>query len=345
MGPWFASRGRITPPATIAGPALARRRALLAAWWLLALWTVGAPVSATAQTYPAKPVTLVVPFSPGASNDIIARYVAVRLGERWKQTVIVENRPGAGASIGTGYVAKSKPDGYTLLLVSSTLTTNAATRTDLPFDAVRDLQAVARVATGQMVIVTGPRTLMATAADVVREAKAKSLFYGTSGVGTSTHFAAALVTDIAGIGMEAVHYKGGTEALSDLTSGRIDLYVGTLATVLPSILAKSATAVAITSRTRARSLPDVPTIAEAGLPGAESDQWWGIFAPKGLSSELTTRLNEDIGAVISAPEAADFLSKQSVAAAPMSVEAFEAEVASELARWKALVAKHHLVAQ
>ena len=297
---------------------------------------------AIAQNYPTRTVTLVVPFSPGASNDIFGRYLAAKLSETWKQAVVVENRPGAGSVIGTAHVAKAKPDGLTLLLVSSTLTTNAATRTDLPFEPLKDLQPVGLVALGQMVVVTGSRIPMASLQELVKQAKAQTVFYGTAGVGSSPTFSAELLNDVAGIRMQAVHYKGGTEALLDLSGGRIDVYVGTLTTLLPMITSKTVTAVAVASQTRSGTLPEVPTVAEAGFPGAESDIWWGVFAPAGLPGDVTAKINKDIDATMTMPEARDFLVKHGATPATMSVGQFTSHVASELVRWKDLARKHNI---
>ena len=185
----------------------------------LVLAGVMTPSVSNAQAYPTKNVTLVVPFSPGGSNDVIARYLADALGKLWKQTVLVENRPGGGSAIGAAYVAKSPPDGYRMLFVSSSYTTLSATRTDLPFDPIKDLKPVSMVARGPVAIVTGSRVKMATLADLIRESKSRTIFYGTAGVGSTQHFNAELVNDALGIKMVAVAYPGGTEFSSILREG------------------------------------------------------------------------------------------------------------------------------
>lgn len=303
-----------------------------------------APSIAHAEDYPSKPVTIVIPFTPAGSNDTIGRYLADGLGKLWKQTVVVENRPGAGSAIGAAHVAKARPDGYTLLFVSSTFTTNAATQKSLPFDPVKDLQPVGMGAIGQMVIVTGSRVPMPTLADLVKQAKSQKIFYGTTGVGSSTQFAAELFSDVAGIKMQPVHYKGGTDALVDMAGGRLDVYVGTVTQVLSSVANKTATPIAIVSKSRSKALPNVPTVAEAGAPGAETDLWWGVFVASKTPKDVVAKINNGINAVMTTPESTEFLAKHGAIPEKMSVDEFSKLVSSELARWKGLAKAHNIVA-
>jgi tripartite-type tricarboxylate transporter receptor subunit TctC len=312
--------------------------------FLLLMGVLGAPSFAVAQNYPTKPVTVVIPFTPAGSNDTIGRYLADGLSKIWKQSVVVENRPGAGSAIGSAFVSKAKPDGHTLLFVSGTFTTNAATQTNLPFDPQKDLQPVGMGAIGQLVIVTGTRVPMPTLADVVKQAKAQKIFYGTTGVGSITQFAAELLNDVAGTKMEPVHYKGGTDALIDMAGGRLDLYVGSVTQVLPSVANKTAKPVAIASKTRASALPDVPTVAEAGFPGAETDLWWGVFTSSGTPPEVVAKINEGVNTVMNTPEAAKFLETHGAIPMKMSVEEFKSHVSSELEKWKSLAKKHNITA-
>ena len=206
------------------------------------------PLAANAQQFPSKSVTLVIPFSPGASNDIFGRYLAENLTKLWKQTVLVENRPGAGGALGAANVSKAKPDGYTLLFSSSSYTTNAAVEANMPFDPQKDLKPVGIAAIGQMIVIVGPRLPLSSLADLVKHTKAQKVFYGTSGAGSSSTFTAELLNDVAGMKMETVNYKGGTEALIDLVGGRIDVYVGSVTSVLPTVNAKTAKAIAVASK-------------------------------------------------------------------------------------------------
>lgn len=297
---------------------------------------------ARAQDYPSRPVTLVIPFTPAGSNDTIGRYLAEGLTKLWGQNVVVENKPGAGSAIGTNAVAKSRKDGLTLLFVSGTFTTNAATQSNLPFDPVKDLQPVGMGAIGQMLIVAGHRVPIKSPADLVREAKAQPIFYGTSGVGSSTQFAAELFADVAGIKMEPVHYKGGTDALLDVAGKRVDLYVGTVTQVISSVSAGHSVPVVVQSKVRSKVFPDVPTVSEAGFPGAEADIWWGVFAPSGTPDAIVAKINAGINAVMGTPEAAKFLETNGAVFMPMSVGEFSTHVTTELAKWKRLAEEHNI---
>ena len=296
---------------------------------------------ASAQSFPSKPVTIVIPFSPGASNDIFGRYMAEALGKHWKQSVVVENRAGAGGAIGAAYVAKAKPDGYTLMFSSSSYTINSAVKKGLPFDPIKDLKPVANSMRGQMMVVAGKRVPLPNLQEVVKQAKAQKLFYGGNGASLTT-FAAELFNDVAKVKTEQVNYKGGTEALVDLVGGRIDLYFGTVTSVLPYIQNKQVIPLAITSKTRATALPDVPTIAEAGFPGAETDIWWGVFAPAATPADIVAKISEAVNATMATPEAAEFLAKQSAIPSQSRPDEFAATVVNEIKTWRNLATKNNI---
>lgn len=300
------------------------------------------PAAVVAQDYPNDTVTVVVPFTPGGSNDTVGRYLADGLAAEWGATVVVENKPGAGSAIGSAHVARAEPDGHTLLFVSGTYTTNAATQTNLPFDPVNDLVPVGMGALGQFVVVVGDRVEATDLGGFIEEAKGRKVFYGTTGVGSSTHFGAALLSDVAGIEMEPVHYPGGTDALLDIAGGRLDMYVGSVPQVLPSVEAGTARPLSVISETRATALPDVPTVVEAGLPDAVMDIWWGVFTTAGTPPEVVETINSAINTVMSKPEAAEFLEKQGAAPRPMSVEEYTAFVHSEIAKWTELAEEHDI---
>ncbi|NDA45737.1 MAG: tripartite tricarboxylate transporter substrate binding protein [Alphaproteobacteria bacterium] len=298
---------------------------------------------ALAQQYPNKPITMIIPFSPGASNDIFGRYLADGLSKLWKQTVVVENRAGAGGSIGAVAVVKSRADGYTIMFSSSSYTINSAVQKPLPFDPIKDIKPVAMAMRGQMIAVTGNRIPLPNLAEVVKQAKSQKVFYGANGA-SSTTFAAELFANVAGVKLEGVNYKGGTESMVDMIGGRLDIYFGTVTTVLPSVLNKSVTAVAVTSLTRSPALPDVPTVAEAGFPGAETDIWWGVFVPAGTPADVMAKINEGVNTVVGTPEAKDFLEKQAALPARSTVDDFTKTVVTELAKWKELAEKHNITA-
>lgn len=312
-------------------------RSFFAAAGLLA-----AVCAAPAQTFPDRPLTMVIPFSPAGSNDVVGRYLAENLGKLWKQSVIVENKPGAGAVIGTNYVARAKPDGLTMLFVSATYTTNAVAMKELPFDPAKDLQPVGLGALGQFVMVAGTRVPLPNVGEVIAQAKRQTLFYGTAGLGNSSHFATELFNDVVGIQMEPVHYKGGTEAMTDLSGGRIDIYLGTVTQVLPNVQAKTAFPVAVSSRTRSPAFPDVPTVRELGYPSAEIDFWWGVFVPAATPKPIVEEINRAINQVMNTPESTAFLAKHGAYPGRMSVAEFTKLVADETAKWKAIAAKHKI---
>ena len=310
-------------------------------WLIQALLFVVAlvPSIGSAQDYPSKLVTIVVPFPAGGSNDSIARFLADRLGKLWKQTIIVDNKPGGGSSIGTNNVAKAPPDGYRMVLVSSSYATNAATRTDLPFDSQKDLRPVSMIARGHIAVVTGSRVPMATLADLAREAKSKPIYYGTAGVGSSQHFNAELLNEAMGIKMIGVPYKGGQEALLDLAAGRIDVVVGTLGGLLPYINSGRAKPVAVLSKVRSTTLPNVPTTVEAGYPTALTDNYFAMFVPGGTPDAVVKKINEGIKTVTHTPEGREFLNKMDGEPTELTPEEVSAHVKKEIEYWSSLAKK------
>ena len=310
---------------------------------LLLLGALIAPSMAAAQNFPSQQVTVVIPFPPGGTNDVIGRYVVDRLKDYWKQTVVVENRPGAGSVIGVAYVTKAKPDGYTLLFVSSSFTTNAATqKNNLPFDPIKDLQPVGMVAIGDQFVLAGSRVSLSSLQDLQKQAKAQTVFYATTGVGANPHFAGELLNDILGIRMQAVHYQGGAPAMTDLGGGRVDLYFATATEVQRGI----GTPIAVMSEQRSAALPQVPTVAETGFPNALFGWWGGMFAPPGTPKAVVAKINEDILTVMSSPEAAKFLEQQGFRPpSKMSVDDFTRHVASEIEKWGMLADRHGIRAK
>jgi tripartite-type tricarboxylate transporter receptor subunit TctC len=298
------------------------------------------PSLCSAQDYPAKqPVTIVIPFSPGGSNDAIGRFLAEGLGKLWKQTVIVENRAGAGSLLGTQHVATSPPDGYKLLLVSSSFTTSAATRADQSFDPIKALRPAGMVARGHIAIVTGTRVPMATLADLGREAKSKTIFFATAGVGSSQHFNGELLNEAMGIQMTPIPYRGGNEGLLDLAAGRVDVVVGTLAGLLPSIESGKAKPIAVLSKTRSKALPSVPTTAEAGYPAAVTENYWAIFLPAGTPAAVVNKIHQGIKTVTHTPEGRQFLAKLDGEPTDMSPEEVADYTKKEVDYWAKLAKK------
>lgn len=301
------------------------------------LATMLVPLAASASDYPSDSVTMVIPFSAGGSNDGIGRYLASELSTHWGETVVVENRPGGGAAVGASYVSRAEPDGHTMLLVSGTLTVTAATRKNLPFDPINDLQPVAMAARGDMVFVSGSRVPMNSLHDLVREANSDTIFYGTTGVGSLTHLTAELFSTVAGIKMEPVHYSGGTDALVDIAGGRLDLYAGSTTQVMSTVENDMATPLAVLSNERAIIMPEVSTAREQGFDNADVDLWWGVFVPADTPADVVNQLNADIQTVFGTDKAKKFLATQGTVPFEMSVEEFSAHYQSEIVKWKNLV--------
>jgi tripartite-type tricarboxylate transporter receptor subunit TctC len=293
---------------------------------------------ARAQDFPNRQITVVVPFTPGAGNDLIGRHLAEGLAKRWNVPVIVENRPGAGSATGTAYVARSKPDGYTLLFVSGSLTSNPAVQ-DVPYDTAKDLIPVAPAASGQYMLAVGPSVKATNLKEFIEEAKSRRMLFGTAGVGSAPHFAAELFNDKAGLQMTAVPYKGGNEALVDLIGGRVDAYFAAKVQIVPAIEAKQIRGLAILSSTRATELADVPTTSQAGVQGAEFESWYGVFVPAGTPAAIVSQLNAAVNEVMSTPSAREFLARNGAQPYPMKTEEFSALVNRELGDWKKLAEK------
>ncbi|HSV83813.1 MAG TPA: tripartite tricarboxylate transporter substrate binding protein [Ramlibacter sp.] len=297
------------------------------------------PAIGNAQTYPSRTVTIVVPFPPGGSNDTLARFLADQLGKQWNQPVIVENRPGGGSAIGAAYVAKSPPDGHRMVLVSSSYTTNAATKSELGFDPLKDLVPVSMVARGHVAVVAGSRLPLNSLADLAREAKGKTVFYGTAGIGSSQHFNAELLNDAMGIKMTAVPYKGGQEALLDLAAGRIDIVVGTLGGLLGYINSGKAKPLAVLSKARSPAAPNLPTAAEQGFPNALTDNYFAVFVPAGTPDAIVTKINQTIRTVTHTPEGRAFLTKVDGEPTELSSQEVSANVKKEIEYWTRLARK------
>jgi len=293
------------------------------------------PMAHAQEAWPARVVTLVVPFSPGASNDAIARYLAAGLGKKWGKTVIVENKPGAGGSIGSAQVARARADGHTLLFMSSAYTTMAATNTakDLGFDAMADIQPLAMVARAQLILATGPTVKAKAFGEFMAEARSRPLFVAGTGVNSAAHFASEAFQMAVGLKFDAVQYKGGNEAMLDVMAGRADVYFGTVASTIPFLKDGKMRAMAVLSAERATALPDIPNVDELGYKDAEFSFWWGVFAPAKTPQSIVDKVNADIVAVMGEPEGRKFLDGLGADVSPMSVAAFKGIVTGEVTRW------------
>lgn len=294
-----------------------------------------APVSA--QEYPSKPVTLVVPFAAGGSNDMLARFLGEQLGKKWGQPVVVENRPGAGSAIGAAFVSQSPADGYTLLIGSVTYSMNPAVQSNLPFDPRKDLTPVAILGNTPMVLtVSATNDKAKDLKQFLETAKGGGLFYAATGPGSVNHFAAELFKQNSGVEMDVVHFKGGSEAMIDVIGGHVDMFFSSITQALPQIQGGQLRGLAVTSDKRNPGLPDVPTLAEEGIEKSEVQQWWGIFVPAGTPAELMTKLNADINEAMTSEQGKEFLSRDGGVPTPMTLEQSHDYVIGEIDRWTAV---------
>ena len=312
----------------------------MAAVAIVAALAVAGGALAQAPSYPSKPIRLVVPFPPGGTTDILAREVAQKLTDAWGQSVVVDNRPGAGGNIGAELVAKAAPDGYTLLMGTvGTHAINSSLYAKLPYDHVKDFAPVILVADVPNVLVVNPALPVNSVAELIAYAKSNpgKLNFASSGNGTSIHLSGELLKTMAGVQMVHVPYKGSAPALTDLVGGQVQLMFDNLPSSLPQIKAGKLRAIAVTSATRAAALPDVPTVAEAGLPGFEATSWFGVLAPAGTPQAIVAKLNVEIARWLATPEAQERLRGQGANAAGGSPEDFAKHIAAETAKWAKVV--------
>jgi tripartite-type tricarboxylate transporter receptor subunit TctC len=288
-----------------------------------------------AQTYPSRQITLIIPFAVGGSNDMVGRAIGKKLTEAWGQPVIVENRPGAGGMIGTAAVAAAPPDGYTLLLVSSTFTINPAIKKSMPFDTIKDFTPVAFIARSPLLVTASNKLPVKSAKELLALARSKpgQITYASSGPGSINQISAELIALSAGAQLLHVPYKGGAPALNDLLGGHVDIYVSSLPQVLPLAQNGQAKALAVTSAKRTALLPDVPILEEAGIAGFDLWSWWGVVGPAGMPVSVINALNSEIGKMLNSPELGTFLSNEGAEAETMTPQQFGDLIRSETARW------------
>ena len=300
------------------------------------------PYAALAQAtaYPTKPIRLVVPFPAGGATDILARAVAQKLTEVWGQPVVVDNRPGAGGNIGSELVAKSAPDGYTLEMGTvGTHAINPSLYAKMPYDHLKDFAPVILVAGVPNVLVVNPSLPVNSVRELIAYAKANpgKLNFASSGSGTSLHLSGELFKVMAGVEMAHVPYKGSAPALQDLIGGQVQLMFDNLPPSLPQIKAGKLRALGVTTATRAPALPDVPTIAESGVPGFESSSWFGVLAPTGTPPAIIAKLNGEIAKWLSTPEASEKMLGVGANIAGGSPDDFARHIAAETAKWAKVV--------
>jgi tripartite-type tricarboxylate transporter receptor subunit TctC len=296
--------------------------------------------AAIAQTYPAKPVRMVVPFPAGGATDIVGRLIAQKLSETWGQQVIVDNRGGAGGTIGSEVAAKSPADGYTILVgTSSTHAIAPSLYSKLAYDPVRDFAPVTLIANATILLAVHPSVPARTVRELIALAKKQpdALSFASSGNGGISHLVGEQFKSMAGIQMLHVPYKGDSPALVDLVGGQVSLMFGTAVSFLPYVKSGRLNALAVTNPKRSPIAPSVPTVAESGLPGFEALQWFGIFAPAGTPKEIVARLNAEIVKILRAPDVRERLSSLGADVVGSSPEQFAAFQKSDAAKWAKVV--------
>ncbi|MEI6547152.1 MAG: tripartite tricarboxylate transporter substrate binding protein [Burkholderiales bacterium] len=314
---------------------LVRRDVLLAAAGSMLV-----PTRLTAQpAWPSKPIRLIVPFAPGGSNDNISRVLASKLSARLGQSVVVENRGGAGGTIGTDFVTKSPADGYTLLFVSTSITTNAASGKKLPYDPAKDLEPIGVVATSPFAVVVSPEMKITTLREFIdlARAKPKTISYGTAGIGGINHLGTELLAHAAKIQLVHVPYKGIGPAFTDLMGGSLQMLLPSLTSVIQFIRSGKMVALAVTGAQRSLLAPEIPTVAEAAVPGFELEVWFGLMGPARMPVDVVKRLNQELNAVLAMPDVKELLEREGTVPKPGAPEALGNLVVADIGRWSRLI--------
>jgi tripartite-type tricarboxylate transporter receptor subunit TctC len=312
-----------------------------------AILLAAAPASATAQDYPVRSIRMIVPLTAGSGADIAGRIIGKAMSEAWRQPVVVENRPGAGGQIGTQAVAKSEPDGYTLLVQSASHAANSAIYKSLPYDPLKDLVDVARLGVTPYVMVTaidGPYKSLRALIDAAK-ANPGDIPFASAGVGTSTHLAAEYIVDLAGIKMLHVPYRGSPEAIQDVIAGRIAFYMAPINTIVGLVNEGKLGALGISTKARAEVLPQVVPLAEQGLPAYDVSLWFGMWAPAGTPTPVVQKLNSHVASAMRNAEVIDTFGKLGISPLPMAPDEFGRFVRSEIVTYQRVVKQANIPLQ
>jgi tripartite-type tricarboxylate transporter receptor subunit TctC len=313
---------------------------------LLAIPMLLSPAPSRAQDYPNRTIRFIVPFGAGGPTDVYTRALAEELRKSFNQSVVMDNRPGAGTVIGTAEAAKAAPDGYTLLMISATQTVAETLNTNKPYKLLRDFVPVAPLQNAELVMVVHPSVPANNLKELIALAKAKpgKLNYGSSGPGSNYHMAAELIKNITGMDMVHVPYKGSTGARNDIIAGQIDVMFDSVPTMAPVIEAGLVRALGTSGRVRSTVLPNVPTLAEAGAPGYEATMWIGVMAPAGTPQPVIDKLNAEIGKILSRPELVAAWQQQGSNPMIMKPNEFGATIESEIERWAKVIKENNIKA-
>ena len=293
------------------------------------------PCLALAQSYPARPVRIVVPFPPGGATDVMARVVAQKLNESWPQQAVVENKPGASGTLGSDLVAKSAPDGYTLLLQGTQHSINLSLYKQLPYDTLRDFAPVAYIAAAPFLLVVHPSVPANSVAELIAYIKARpgGANYGSSGVGGAAHLAGEIFKTSAGVQLTHIPYKGAAPAMADLLGGQVPMVFDPIPTSLTQVRSGRIKALAITSARRSALMPELPTVAESGLPGFDVAAWFGLYAPAATPKDIVAKLNADVNRVLQLPEVKEKFAALGAESLPMTPDQFALHLRAEIARF------------
>jgi tripartite-type tricarboxylate transporter receptor subunit TctC len=305
---------------------------------LVAAFAAVSPVPA--QEYPSRLVRLVVPQAAGGGTDTFARAIGQKLSERWGQSVVIENKAGAGGVVGTDFVAKSAPDGYTLLVTyEGSQAINQSLYEKLPFDSLKDFYPIATIAVTPFILIVGPRVEAKTLKEFISFARANPdrLSYGSAGNGSVNHLLGEMLKTEADIRVVHVPYKGASAAIADVLGGHIDAAFASVPSVISSVQSNVVRALAVSSAKRIAVAPDIPTIAEAGFEKFDVNPWWGILAPAGLSRSIAQKISADVADILKTPEMEDMLAKQGATPLISSPEAFQNLLAQDIEKWSKVV--------
>jgi tripartite-type tricarboxylate transporter receptor subunit TctC len=306
---------------------------------LAALLLATAPFAALAQAWPDRPVKIVVPFGPGGFTDVAARILQKELGSSLGQTIIIENKPGAGSTIGTAEVANAKPDGYTLAMISTTHVISPHLYKQVPYDPIKGFTPVMKLAEGPYVLVVHPSLAAKSVAELIALAKAQpgAIDYASSGNGSAQHLVGALFNASAGVKLNHVPYKGSNQAMNDVIAGQVKVSFVGVPNALPNLANGKLRALGVSTAKRYAELPEVPTIAEAGVPGYDATVWLGLLAPAGTPRDVVQRINAEVTKVLSTPEARKLMASAGVDVSIAASEEFGTLLRSELERWGKVV--------
>ena len=306
---------------------------------LLAVASLAFALAAQAQPFPNRPIKIIVPFGPGGFTDVAARILQKELAPAIGQPIIIENRPGAGSTIGTDAVAKAAPDGYTLVMISTAHVISPHLYKQMPYDPLKDFTPVMKLAEGPYVLVVHPSLPAKSVGELIALAKAKpgSIDYASSGNGSAQHLVGALFTTMAGVNLNHVPYKGSNQAMNDVIGGQVKVSFVGVPNALPNLNSGKLKALGVSTGKRYAELPDVPTIAEAGVPGYDATIWLGLLAPPNTPREIVARINADITRILSTAEARKLMASAGVDVATSTPEDFARLMAAEMERWGKVV--------